>query len=246
MKEAMKSGDFYYEAAATVRKDADGSLHYHETGDMSTAKGAGIGAIIGGIVGVLAGPAGVALGAGAGAAIGGAVGHKDKGFRDSSLDQIGTALSPGSSAVLVITSKEFLHEFRKQVSDADLWPMVRSIGESISEAQMQGQDMVLGILVTETGFAVKRLAFDDTSAQVFGIVATDEGAAVGEAYADETGVIYQVTVADDQGAATETGVATDNAALIVDDAVDNEGNEEIDITAAEVVDDGDESPDTTA
>ena len=217
MKQARKEGVFYYEAAAVVKKEADGDVHYHETGDMSTSKGAGIGALIGGLVGILGGPVGIALGAGAGAAIGGIAAHGDAGFRDSSLEQIGAALRPGSSAVMIITSDRFLKEFRKQVSDEQLWPMVRAIGESISKAQMLGQDMLLGIVLTEEGVAVKRLAFDETSAEVFGFAVTEEGAAVGGAYADESGVIYQVGVSDAGGVAVQTGVVTEAGAVIVNE-----------------------------
>jgi uncharacterized membrane protein len=222
LKQAKKDGQFYYEAAAVIKKEEDGDVHYHETGDMSTGKGAGIGALIGGVVGILGGPVGIALGAGAGAAVGGIAAHGDAGFRDSSLEQVGTALRPGSSAVMVITSKEFLHEFRKEVSDADLWPMVRAIGESLSDAQAGQKDVLLGIVLTEDGIAVKRLAFDEDTAEVFGLAATDEGVAVGAAYADESGVIYKVGVTDGENAAVEAGVVTDDEAVVIDAAVDSE------------------------
>ena len=67
-------------------------MHYHETGDMSTGKGAGLGALVGGIIGILGGPPGIALGAGAGAAIGAVAAHGDAGFKNGSLDTIGVAL----------------------------------------------------------------------------------------------------------------------------------------------------------
>jgi uncharacterized membrane protein len=216
MKEAKKAGQFYYEAAAVIKKEADGDVHYHENGDMSTGKGAGIGALIGGVVGILGGPAGIALGAGAGAAIGGLATHGDAGFRDSSLDQIGAALPPGSSAVMVITSKEFLKEFRKQVNESDIYPMLQAIGASIADAQTRGKDTLLGFVLTEEGVAVQHLAYDESTAEIFGLVATAEGVAAGEAYADESGVIYQAGVATDEGAAVEAGAITDEDAVVVD------------------------------
>ena len=233
LKEAKKQGQFYYEAAAVIKKEADGDVHYHETGDMSTGKGAGVGAVIGGIVGILGGPAGIALGAGAGAVIGGIAAHGDAGFRDSSLEQIGTALRPGSSALMIITSKDFLHEFRKQVSDADLWPMVRAIGESISQAQAQGQEMVLGIVLTTEGVAVQRLAFDEQTAEIFGFVATDEGVAAGAAYADETSVIYRVGMSDAESDRGETGVITDQGGVIVSKNTLT-GGDETEVTVTEL------------
>ena len=81
MKQAKKQGQFYFEDAAVIRQDAQGKVHYHETGEMARGKGAGIGALVGGIVGVLGGPVGVALGAGVGAAVGAAA-SGDKGFRN--------------------------------------------------------------------------------------------------------------------------------------------------------------------
>ncbi len=218
MKRARKEGNFYYEAAAVVKKEADGDVHYHETGDMSVGRGAGVGALIGGVIGVLGGPIGIALGAGAGAAVGAVSARGDAGFRDSSLEQIGAALRPGSSAVVVITSQAFLQAFRKHVSDADVWPLVRAIGESIAQAQSQEQDMLLGIVLTEKGVALKRLAFDETTAEMFGLAVTEEGIAAGAAYADETGVIiYQVGVSDAEGSSVQTGVVTAEGALIVDE-----------------------------
>ena len=86
MKDAKKKKEFYFEDATVIRQDAKGKVHYHETGDMHTGKGAGAGALIGGLIGILGGPAGVVLGAGAGAAIGAAAAHGDAGFRDESLD----------------------------------------------------------------------------------------------------------------------------------------------------------------
>ena len=66
MKDAKKQQTFYFENAAVIKQDPDGKVHYHETGDMSTGKGAGIGALVGGVLGILGGPAGVVVGAGTG------------------------------------------------------------------------------------------------------------------------------------------------------------------------------------
>ena len=114
MKQAKKQGQFYFEDAAVIRQDAQGKVHYHETGEMARGKGAGIGALVGGIVGVLGGPVGVALGAGVGAAVGAAA-SGDKGFRNESLGTVGVALKPGTSAIAAITSHDFLRAVQKQV-----------------------------------------------------------------------------------------------------------------------------------
>ena len=236
MKRARKEGRFYYEAAAVIKKEADGDVHYHETGDMSTARGAGLGAILGGVIGLLGGPVGIALSAGLGAGVGALAARGDAGFRDSSLEQVGTALRPGSSAVIVITNKAFLKAFRKQVSDADVWPLVRALGESISQAQAQGQEMLLGIVLTEKGIALKRLAFDKETAEVFGVVATEEGVVAGTAYADDTGIIYEVSAADVEGTYVQRGAVTKAGAVIVNQntpAGNDETTVEITVLTAE-------------
>ncbi|NJN84931.1 MAG: DUF1269 domain-containing protein [Caldilineaceae bacterium] len=115
MKDAKKQQQFYFEDAAVIRQDAKGKVHYHETGDMSTGKGAGIGALVGGVLGILGGPAGVALGAGAGAAVGAALSAGDKGFRNESLGTVGLALKPSTSAVAAITSHDFMRAVQQQV-----------------------------------------------------------------------------------------------------------------------------------
>jgi hypothetical protein len=183
---------------------------------------------------------GIGLGAAAGAGIGAIAAHGDAGFRDSSLEQIGTALRPGSSAVMVITSKKFLHEFRKQVSDADLYPMMQAISQTIADAQLNGQDMVLGIVLTEDGVAVQRMAFDETSAEVFGFAVTDEGIAAGAAYADDSGIIYKVGVSDAEGTTVQSGVITDEGAVIVDENTPA-GSDETTVQVTEMLPDDSEA-----
>ena len=57
IKAAKKQQQIYFEDAAVISQDAQGKVHYHETGDMSAGKGAGIGALVGGVLGILVGPA---------------------------------------------------------------------------------------------------------------------------------------------------------------------------------------------
>jgi len=71
VNEAKKEENFQFWDAAVIRKDERGRYYFNETRDMSTPKGAGIGAIIGGLIGIPGGPAGIILGSGLGAALGG-------------------------------------------------------------------------------------------------------------------------------------------------------------------------------
>jgi uncharacterized membrane protein len=99
LKKARSQRQVYFEDAAVIRQDADGEVHYHETGDVATGKGAGVGAIVGGVIGILGGPAGIAIGAGAGALLGGLASKGDAGFDDKSMEQLGVALKSGTSAL---------------------------------------------------------------------------------------------------------------------------------------------------
>ena len=219
MKDAKKKKQFYFEDATVVRQDAKGEVHYDETADMHTGKGAGIGALVGGVIGILGGPAGVVLGAGAGAAIGAAAAHGDAGFRDESLETVGVALKPGTSAVAAITSDAFLKAVRDQIPVTEVRRFVKDLANEISYRLEQGQDMGLGIILTEEGLAAKEVAIGADSTEVFGLVETDEGIVAGAAVVTDEGTAYEIGVATEDGAVMETGVVTPDGEVIVDEAI---------------------------
>ena len=223
MKEAKRAEQFYFEEAAVIRQDAKGKVHYHETGDMSTGKGAGIGALVGGIVGLFGGPVGVAVGAGAGALVGGAVAHGDAGFSDQSLDQIGVALKPGTSAVVAITSSDFLRAFRDQANEENVHEAVSQLAEGITAQLGAGRDAVMGLVLTEEGLAVQAISADDETVEMLGAAVTAEGIVAGQAVVTEEGAAYQVGVATEEGLVTETAAATADAAAVVDTVTTEEG-----------------------
>ena len=215
MKQAKKQGQFYFEDAAVIRQDAQGKVHYHETGELSTGKGAGIGALVGGIVGVLGGPVGVALGAGVGAAVGAAA-SGDKGFRNESLGTVGVALKPGTSAIAAITSHDFLRAVQKQVPIDQTRAAVSNLAAELSARLGENKNVAIGLLLTENGLAIKEIAANEETAEVMGAVITDDATIVGAAVATADGVAYQIVGATKEGVAAEVGVITDEGAVIVD------------------------------
>ena len=235
MKDAKKQKQFYFEDAAVIRQDADGKVHYHETGDMSTGRGAGAGALIGGILGILGGPAGVVLGAGAGAAIGAVAAHGDAGFQDESLETIGVALEPGTSAIAAITSHDFLKALQKQVGKDDIATAVNNIAAEISAKLAEGKSMALGLILAEDGIAIQEVAVDEESAEIVGAVMTSDAIIAGAAVITGEGAAYEIGVATEEGVAVETGVVTADAAVVVDDVITDEG--ELIVATAVVVDD---------
>ena len=236
MKAARQQRQFYYEEAAVIRQDPEGQVHYHETGDMRTGRGAGAGALIGGILGILGGPAGVALGAGAGAAIGAAAAHGDAGFKDKSLETVGVALKPGTSALTAITSSAFLKALHQQVSEAEILESVKELAAEISQNLEAGKSMALGILLAEDGLAVKEVAVSEDSTEVFGMAITDETVVAGAALVTDEGVAYEVGAATEEGTVVEAGVITEDQAVIADyvEAADApEGEEQDESSSAE-------------
>jgi uncharacterized membrane protein len=214
LKDAKRQRQVYFEDAAVIRQDASGKVHYHETGDMSTGKGAGIGALIGGVVGILGGPAGIAIGAGAGAAVGAAAAHGDAGFDDASLKQIGTALKPGTSALTAVTSHAFLKAMRDNVAEADARAAVQQLADGISEQLAAGNDVGYGLAITEEGVSVVALAADDQHAQVLGVVSTEEGVAGAAAVVTEEGVAVEEAVVTEEGAAVRGMIVTEDETIV--------------------------------
>ena len=223
MKEAKKQKKFYFENAAVVRQDAAGKVHYQETGDIKTGKGAGIGALVGGVIGMLGGPLTVGPGAAAGAAIGAALSHQDAGFRDESLKTVGLALKPGTSAVVAITSEAFLKAYRKEVSIEDARNFTANLSTEISNKLNEGKSLALAILLSEQGLAFQEVAVNEDTTEVIVMAITDEAVLAGTVVATADEVDYQIAGATAEGAFSETGVVTKDAAVIVDDVVTAEG-----------------------
>ena len=189
LKDAKKSGAFYFDDAAVVRCDAKGKVHIKETGDMSTGKGAGIGALIGGVIGILGGPTGMVAGMGAGAAIGGIASHGDAGFDKNTLEEIGGALPAGSSALVATTSKDFVEAVRKQATDEESLTLARDIATQINDHLTARQDVLMALVITEDGVAASKVVSSPDELAVFGIATDGESVAATAGVANADGVI---------------------------------------------------------
>jgi uncharacterized membrane protein len=96
------------EDACIVTKDAEGKVKLQQALPTTSAGAAG-GAFFGGLMGMLLGAfvlmplAGLAVGAGLGAGAGAIAGHlSDYGIDDNFIKQLGAALQPNSSAIIVL------------------------------------------------------------------------------------------------------------------------------------------------
>ena len=225
LKEAKKSGDFYYDDAAILRRSAKGKVHIDEKGDMTTGKGAAIGGLVGATVALLLGPGGIL----AGAVIGGIAAHGDAGFDNDSLKEIGGALPSGTSAIVATTSKKFVEEVHKQADPGQTLTVARDIAKEINGHLTAREDVLMGMVLTEDGVAAGKVVSSPTAVAAFGIVATEEGVVAGQAVATDAGAAYEVAAETEEGVAYEAGVATEEGAVVVDAVatpVEEEGEEE--------------------
>ena len=223
MIKGKKEKTFYFEEGAVIRQDAAGKVHYQETGDIKTGSGAGIGALIGGIIGIFGGPGGIALGAGAGAALGAAMSHGDAGFRDESLNTVGLALKPGTSAVVAITSEAFLKAVQKQVPVENIREFVKNLSQEISKKLNEGKSLALGVVLSENGLAAQEVAVNEKSTEVIVMAVNKDAALTAAAVVTEEGAAYEVAGATKDAAFMEAGVVTKDGAVIVDDVATKEG-----------------------
>lgn len=206
LKQAKRSGAFYYDNVAVIRSNKKGKVKVKESGDMSTGKGAGVGALVGGVVGLLAGPAAVAWGLVIGGGSGALAALKDSGFEDKNLKELGAALPPNTSALVVTTSQAFLKEVNKQAAHGETLSVARDLATDIRDNLQAGQEVAYGLLITEAGFAAKKLVASDEAVAVFGIAAGEGGVVAGGAVVTEEGAAYKVGAITEDAAAVEAGV----------------------------------------
>lgn len=152
LKNAKKEKSFKYWDAAVIRKDVRSRYHYSESKDMAAPAGAGIGAVIGGLIGLPGGPAGVIIGAGLGAALGGFAADTDTGIKDERLEDVGHALEPGTSALLIVSDIDYLHAMREYAGEEDIKEAMRKLTEGISRHMAQNQNVAY--IITSAGRSV--------------------------------------------------------------------------------------------
>jgi uncharacterized membrane protein len=151
LKKAKRRLLVYYRNVAVIRKTEKGKVKIKETGDMSGGVGAGVGAVVGGALGILAGPAGLAAGAAAGAVIGGAgAALHDAGIPNERLEQIGSVLQPGNSAIIAIFQEAKVDKTTMKEIDKGAAEAVYSLSTDIGDTLRAGQDVAYVFAVTES------------------------------------------------------------------------------------------------
>ncbi len=134
MKELKSSGaldGYKIEAECIVEHDANGKVHMHETGrgGVGTAVGAGSGALLG----LIGGPAGLLAWTLAGGVIGGTAGHYlGRAISKGDAKEIGAALSPDSSALLVLLEDKESEKVIKSMAGYSANVVTLTVGDELS------------------------------------------------------------------------------------------------------------------
>lgn len=120
LKQREEDGDIRLFNAAAISKNHDGRTSVKEDQDLSAGRGSMFGALVGALVGLLGGPAGMVVGAAAGAATGGLLAAKtDLGFEDAFLNDLKSAIQPGSSALLLLVEERWSDRVARLLEDSD-------------------------------------------------------------------------------------------------------------------------------
>jgi uncharacterized membrane protein len=117
-------------AQAWVSQNEKGKVHIHEPGHGT--KGAVIGGAIGGALALIGGPVGVLALAASGAAIGGVAGHLDRVIPKEDLKEIGDALTPDSSAMLLLLEDTYAEGVVNDMSGYNANVVTLTVGNDIS------------------------------------------------------------------------------------------------------------------
>src|SRR5581483_5143939 len=145
--------------AAVVRRDAHNRLRIHETEDVTGARGATFGGILGGGLGLIAGPGGIVVGAAVGALVGGATAHAfDTGIPHKRLAEIGSALTPAQTALVVLTDRSSAAFLRNIMSEPGVEVLTETMNAEAARQMGHAHDvairaLTLGEALAEGGMA---------------------------------------------------------------------------------------------
>ena len=134
LKEAKKAGaldDYAVVVEAIVEQDEKGKVHFHEPGH-GILGGAG-GAVAGGLLGLIGGPAGLLAWTVGGAVVGGVAGkYLGRPISKGDLKEIGAAMSPDSSAFLLLLEDMYTEDVVSSMSGYNANVVTLTVGDELS------------------------------------------------------------------------------------------------------------------
>lgn len=134
LKEAKSAGvleGYDVVVEAIVEQDEKGKVHFHEPGH-GVLGGVG-GAAVGGLLGLIGGPAGLLAWAVGGAVVGGVAGkYMGRPIQKGDLEEIGEAMSPDTSAFLLLLEDEDTEDVVKGMSGYNANVVTLTVGDELS------------------------------------------------------------------------------------------------------------------
>jgi uncharacterized membrane protein len=194
LKEGKKEGLIGIIDAAVVVKDADGKLKIKDSKHRST-KGLITGGLVGGVLGILMGPVGfLALGGGAIGALAGKIKGSDL---KSEMKDIGTALVPGSSAIVAAIEHKWVEQVEAQMAAEGAQVVRDSIKQDIAEQLRAGGNVLYTMGASDTESGMGRVAESkDGVVDVSGVRADEDGVYLTEAQLTNEQPISQDSTAE--------------------------------------------------
>ncbi len=118
-------------AEVVVEQDSKGKVHFHEPGHGTV--GSVVGAVGGGLLGLIGGPAGLLAWAVGGAVVGGVAGkYLGRPFSKGELKEIGEAMSPDSSAFMLLVEDFTSEAVLNKMDDFNANVITLTVGDELS------------------------------------------------------------------------------------------------------------------
>ncbi len=166
LKEAKSRNYVYYEEIVLIRQDADGDVHYYETGDMTKGQKSGVGFLIGGLVRILGGPTSIFA----------SVAPPDHPhFSKKSLETLSVALKPATSAIALIRSADFMQAVLKRVTGAEIKKVVSELSAQLAAKLETGKSVAFGINLSQDGLGIVEVAANDKDEDLIRIISAKNG-----------------------------------------------------------------------
>lgn len=195
LKQGKKEGLIGIIDAAVVVKDAEGKLKVKDSKRRSR-KGLITGGIVGGVLGLLAGPVGwLAVGGGAiGALAGKAAGSGLK----ATMEEIGSALTPGSSAIVAVVEHKWVGNLQAMLAAEGARIAMDAIKEDIAVQLNAGGNVLYTAASGPEAAGAMRAAESPEGVQVTGMAISGDGVFIGDAqFTDEEIVEGEAVVVED-------------------------------------------------
>lgn len=204
LKAAKKERLIAIQNAAVIRRDKNDKLHISETADWGGGKGAAVGAIVGGAIGIIFPPSLLAAGA-IGAGIG-ALGAKlrDSGFKDDNLKEIGSALKPGTSAIVAVVEHTWVADLERELAEEGAKTVRQAITADIAAQLAQGREVAYTATSTGDAVSMSRAAVGKDSAELGNVTMTAEAMTASKVVVDKDNIAAAGIVATKDAAAVVT------------------------------------------